>query len=140
MKRNPAVLLYHAIGRCPAEIDEHGLFVSAEAFEEQMRYLSSKRRVVPLADVFDPAGGPRRVAITFDDAYKSVRDIAVPILQRYGFVATVFAPTAHLGLANSWDDPSKCDLKIMDADDLKALAEGHDIQSHGHSHIAFDEP
>ncbi len=42
-----------------------------------------------------PSG--KRVAITFDDGYQDVYRAAFPTLQRLGFTATVFLPTAYIG-------------------------------------------
>ena len=41
--------------------------------------------------------GGRFVVITFDDGYTDFRRHAFPILQEYGFTATVFLPTAYIG-------------------------------------------
>jgi peptidoglycan/xylan/chitin deacetylase (PgdA/CDA1 family) len=131
------VLAYHAVGTCPREHDPHGLWVSAAAFERQLSYLSSRRRVVPLADVVRGrvARGRPAVAITFDDAYRSVLDEAVPRLEGLGLPATVFAPTAFLGDRNRWDEPTGCELPIMSPDELLSLeARGISVESHGHAH------
>lgn len=46
---------------------------------------------------------PRRVALTFDDAYESVYTLAYPIMKRFGFTGTVFVITGYVGRKNSWD-------------------------------------
>ena len=43
------------------------------------------------------------VVITFDDAYSSVYENAFPILEQYGFSATVFPITKFVGGWNQWD-------------------------------------
>lgn len=42
---------------------------------------------------------PRRkaIAVTFDDAYRSVPQLALPVLSELGVVGTVFVPTADVG-------------------------------------------
>lgn len=40
---------------------------------------------------------PRTVVITFDDGYQNFYQDAFPVLNRYGFSATVFLPTAYIG-------------------------------------------
>lgn len=40
------------------------------------------------------------VVITFDDGYRNIYTDAFPILEHYGFTASVFLPTAHIGEGN----------------------------------------
>jgi peptidoglycan/xylan/chitin deacetylase (PgdA/CDA1 family) len=128
------VLAYHAIGSC--DDDRHNLFVATAAFEQQMAYLSRRHQVVPLARLVEGGLGGSAVAITFDDAYISVFDAALPILEHFRFPATVFAPTAHIGRSNTWDPPSPCSLEIADAEALRAASgRGISVESHGHEHI-----
>lgn len=53
------------------------------------------------------------LVITFDDGYRNIYTDAFPILEHYGFTASVFLPTAHIGEGNlefkgkrclSWDE------------------------------------
>ncbi|MDQ3697113.1 MAG: polysaccharide deacetylase family protein, partial [Gemmatimonadota bacterium] len=48
-------------------------------------------------------GGARELAITFDDAYRGLRDHAFPILRAHGFSATCFVITDYAGRLNRWD-------------------------------------
>ena len=84
------VLAYHAVSRdWPAPLS-----VSVERFTAQMQLLASRgyRGITVSEAVHKPPPG-RSVALTFDDAYRSVLDIAFPLLQRIRFPATVFVPT-----------------------------------------------
>jgi len=84
------------------------------------------------------------VAITFDDAYRSVLDVALPILSEAGFPATVFAPTAFIGSdrAMAWPGIDQWqggeyedELLPMSWSDLEALAaRGWEIGSHTRRH------
>ena len=133
-----AVLAYHALGAAPRGQPLYNSFVSPEAFEAQMAFLARRREVVPLDAVAQPlaSGGSKTVSITFDDAYRSVLALAVPILERYGFPATVFVPTAWIGMRNGWDAPTTLPLDIMSADELVELRDrGFEVASHGHAHI-----
>lgn len=132
------ILAYHGVGEPPPGADVNNLFVSTERFEEQMAYLAAKREVVPLDRLVGGAPGGRRaaVAITFDDGYRHLLVSALPVLERFGFEATVFVPTKWIGQANVWDPPSECDLAIMNQAELReADARGLKVESHGHAHI-----
>lgn len=79
----------------------------------------------------------RSVVLTFDDGFASFYDIALPILDRYGFTATVFIVTGHMGGRNDWDQPLQA-LKLLPllswaqaADVAKA---GSEIGSHTRTH------
>lgn len=85
------VLLYHAID-VPEPADPLALRVSRQQFLEQMTLLRDERyAVVPLAAVLDaaPTHDQRRVAITFDDGYRS-QAWAATVLRQFGFPATFF--------------------------------------------------
>lgn len=132
------VLAYHAVGDCPEAEDPYRLWVPSESFEAQMDTLARSGRVVPLDALVE---GPRRsgaraVAITFDDAYRSVLTNAAPVLKRLGLPATVFTPTKHIGDRNRWDPEVGRPLEIMGVDELRELERsGIAIESHGHGHI-----
>jgi peptidoglycan/xylan/chitin deacetylase (PgdA/CDA1 family) len=133
-----AVLAYHALGAAPRGQPLYNTFVSSEAFEAQMAFLAARREVVTLDAIMQPGPGRGRgkVSITFDDAYRSVLTVAVPILERYGFPATVFVPTKWIGLRNGWDPPSTLPLEIMTAEELLELRDrGINVASHGHAHL-----
>ena len=90
------VLTYHKLSRNGTP---DAMTVREADFEAQMRFLRENGyRVIPLDDLFEflrfrrqiPA---RSVVITFDDGWRSVYDIAWPILKKYGYPATLFVYT-----------------------------------------------
>jgi peptidoglycan/xylan/chitin deacetylase (PgdA/CDA1 family) len=98
------ILMYHSI----SERKESGIHpyyqttTSPSAFEEQIRLLRRRGfHSVPLKEIGhcfrNPAGAGRPIGITFDDGYKDFYTQAFPVLQKYGFGATVFLPTAYMG-------------------------------------------
>jgi peptidoglycan/xylan/chitin deacetylase (PgdA/CDA1 family) len=90
------VLLYH---RVDDRADVHHLSVPAKMFEEQITWLARDCQVMPLHELLATArhGLPERaVAITFDDGYVDTLDEALPVLERFGLPATVFATTRWL--------------------------------------------
>jgi peptidoglycan/xylan/chitin deacetylase (PgdA/CDA1 family) len=84
------VLSYHAVSeRWPAHLS-----VTPDRFEAQMRLLVSRGyQGRTFSDAVEGAVAGRIVAVTFDDAFRSVLEHALPILSRLGLPGTVFVPT-----------------------------------------------
>lgn len=47
--------------------------------------------------------GDRELAVTFDDAYRGLREHAFPVLEALGFPSACFAITEYAGRLNRWD-------------------------------------
>ncbi|MGB9109552.1 MAG: polysaccharide deacetylase family protein [Telluria sp.] len=100
------VLNYHRILAQPDPLldDEP----TVETFRWQMRLLSRYFNVLSLheAIVRLAAGSlpPRAVCITFDDGYRSVHDLAMPVLNEFGLPATVFVSTGYLNAGAMWNE------------------------------------
>jgi peptidoglycan/xylan/chitin deacetylase (PgdA/CDA1 family) len=99
------VLLYHRIDDRP---DVHDLSVPEILFEQQLSWLTRECHVLPLEELLSGArhGLPdRAVALTFDDGYVDTLDKALPVLERLGVPATVFATTQWLDAPGEywWD-------------------------------------
>jgi peptidoglycan/xylan/chitin deacetylase (PgdA/CDA1 family) len=86
-----AVLAYHAVGE-PAGYGN----VSVDRFRRDLDYLTDAFEVVDLPAVLE-AGGGKRVALTFDDAYDDFYENALPVLREYRVPATLFVPVASVG-------------------------------------------
>lgn len=97
------VLMYHAIDQGRSAIS-----ISPATFERQMGWLyESGFQVVPLGQLVSSlrngqALPEKSVAITFDDGLESVYTAAFPILERFGFPATVFLVAGYCGKSNGW--------------------------------------
>ncbi|MEJ2054110.1 MAG: polysaccharide deacetylase family protein [Calditrichaceae bacterium] len=76
------------------------------------------------------------VIITFDDAYKSILENAVPIMQRYGFEGIIYPVTNFIGSFNDWDvQMGLFRFEHLSWRDLKeCMALGFEIGSHTQSH------
>ena len=115
--------------------------VSPEAFEHQLRYLSDAGyysasledwRLAMQAKT--PLPG-RAVLITFDDGYLDFQTHAWPLLQRYGFSATVFLVTGAIDESNSWDWAYGEKVPLLGQRELLQLQdEGVTFGSHSISH------
>lgn len=133
------VLCYHALSEdWPA-----ALSTTPKRFTDQMRLLERRGyRAVTFSELV--AGGDgKRVAITFDDAYRSVGELAKPVLDRFGFTATVFVPTdfpgrgpmSWLGIDLWLDGVHAAELVAHSWEELRGLADaGWEIGSHTCSH------
>ncbi|MGA9874554.1 MAG: polysaccharide deacetylase family protein [Solirubrobacteraceae bacterium] len=135
------VLCYHAL----SPTWEADLSTTPERFERQLKLLVSRGyRGVTFTEAASASPRGRVVAVTFDDAYRSVLELGLPILQRLGLVATVFAPTDFIGSEqpmkwlgiDRWlGGPHERELTPMSWEELRALAQaGWEIGSHTGSH------
>ena len=121
------VLNYHNLSLT----ESSKMMIPREKFEQQMAFLRDNGyRVISLDDFFDfldfNSQVPKKaVVITFDDGWRHVYDIAWPILQKYGYTATLFVYT-DLIVGSS---------KTLNWDMIREMAaEGLDIQCHTRSH------
>jgi peptidoglycan/xylan/chitin deacetylase (PgdA/CDA1 family) len=130
------VLIYHSVD--DFRHDPYRLTVSPGRFDQQMRWLhSTGRRGVSMVQLLDArAAGTATglVGLTFDDGYSDFTEKVQPILESYGFTATVFVVAGLIGGRNRWDAdaPSK---PLLTAAQLRSLAgSGIEIGSHGTTH------
>jgi peptidoglycan/xylan/chitin deacetylase (PgdA/CDA1 family) len=99
------ILMYHSISDDPETgvAPYYKTCTSPEVFERQLRWLSdSGIRSVGLKDVAQiltrrDAKCEKAVVITFDDGFRNIHTHALPVLEQYGFTATVYLPTAFIG-------------------------------------------
>ncbi|MBV9801680.1 MAG: polysaccharide deacetylase family protein [Solirubrobacterales bacterium] len=114
----------------------HGVGGDATAgFARQMDLLERIATVVR-ADHTGPLPGSRRcVAITFDDAFRSVREHALPELVRRSLPLTIFVPVEYVGSPPGWAMESPVDHEeVMTGEELRALPDNVDLGSHTLSH------
>lgn len=79
--------------------------------------------------------------ITFDDAYRSVYQVAFPALQQHDMTATVYVPVGSIGGPITWDGhPARRTETLMTADQIRDLAQtGFEIGSHTISHARLTQ-
>lgn len=87
------ILYYHGVTRG-----------SRASFARQMQALHRGAIVLPASYRGDLAADKNRkfVAITFDDAFVSVAENALPELDKYSFHSTIFVPVGWLGQTPGW--------------------------------------
>lgn len=100
------ILIYHRVmprpdPLRPGEIDQ-------KLFANQMRWISSVFRVIPLSQAIEELSDNRlkrrSLSITFDDGYLDNATHALPVLQSFGFNATFFCTSAWLSGGLMWND------------------------------------
>ncbi|MDY0292101.1 MAG: polysaccharide deacetylase family protein [Desulfuromonadaceae bacterium] len=109
------VFVYHRFGdaRYPSTN------ISVEQFEEHLRYLrDNDYNVIPLSEIVAALRRgeklpPRSVGLSADDAYASVLDGALPLLDKYEMPMTLFVNTAAVGGGSymSWEQLRTLDKK-----------------------------
>lgn len=108
-----------------------------------MAWLAEYSEVVDLNSLLSQAprgNGTPRVALTFDDGYRTLHDVVAPVLAEYGFSATVYLNSGHIG--DSAHEPSNAsaghypDEAFMTWDEVVALCDQNwTIGSHGVEHL-----
>ena len=139
------ILLYHRVVPILPAADPFGNCVSTHVFESQLRWLSTHGyRSVPLSTIRaalkdgDPFPKGRTVVITFDDGYQDNYDFAWPLLQRYGFTATIFLVSDAVDGDNSFDQASGAvRAPMLSMPQIREMAQaGIGFGSHSCSHPA----
>jgi len=136
------ILCYHRF----AENCKSSNCMPAHVFEKQMRYLKENNyRVIILGDLYDflqyrRSLPERSVIITIDDGYRSAYDIACPILNEFGFKATLFIYTNYVGISEgaiTWDQLREMKARGFEVGahtvthcDLTKVQEGEDDQAY----------
>jgi peptidoglycan/xylan/chitin deacetylase (PgdA/CDA1 family) len=135
------VLGYHAVSATWGA----SLAVAPATLREQLAWvLSCGYEPATFHEAVHAPPAAKVVAVTFDDGYRSVIDLAFPILAELGLVASVFVPTAHVGAPEpmSWPGISHWavgadadELVCMNWEDAARLTRaGWEIGSHTCSH------
>ena len=135
----PQILMYHSIAE--REDDPNMLCTSPEQFQAQMGYLKRHRlrgvSMRELRQAMSTGNARGLVGLTFDDGYADFLHIAVPMLESFGFSATVFVVVGMLGKENDWlhvYNP-RPRIELLGAADLhEVTARGMEVGSHSLTH------
>lgn len=139
------ILMYHQIDEPPPRgTPLRGLVVSPGSFARQMGLLSMLGyRGLSMRDLEPYLRGEKQgkvVGLTFDDGYQNNLLHALPILQRYGHTATIYAVSDMMGGCNIWDEGLVAQKPLMNLDEWRAWHDaGMDIGSHTRSHARLNE-
>ena len=135
MPNNFPILFYHNITNNDTSA------TSLDHFDMQMNFLFKRGfKTYSLTDLIKrKSENPsiKAFAITFDDGYKDNLTNALPILQKYNFLATCFIVHDYIGKSNLWDFNNK-NIKqheLMNSEEINDwIDNGMEIGSHGLSH------
>lgn len=140
------VLCYHAVSpRWPA-----ALSVTPDALDRQLGELARRGyRGALFTEAVSELPHQPTVVVTFDDNYRSVLELAKPILDRYGFPGTLYVPTdwpsdrrpmRWRGIDRWLGTEHEQELESLGWDELRSLAaDGWEIGSHTCSHPRLPE-
>lgn len=111
------ILMYHHV----ALEDSKGLTISEKSLDRQLSYLSEKGYKTyhfRELDQLEKATSRKNIIITFDDAYVSQMQYAIPLLKKYKLKATFFVPLDFLGKTDLWNTS---ELDVMTMEQLRTI-------------------
>jgi peptidoglycan/xylan/chitin deacetylase (PgdA/CDA1 family) len=121
-----AILTYHSI-------DDSGSVISMSEIDFERQLASLAESGIPIVPLNEVQGRPGSVALTFDDGFRNFRVLALPLLERYRFPATVFVVSGYCGRDNNWPGQGAVPaLPLMDWDELVEIA-ARGVEVGGHS-------
>lgn len=135
------VLCYHGVSDTwPAPTT-----VRPDDFQRQLAaFVDKGYRGATLSDALISPVAERTLVVSFDDAHRSVLELAAPAMARLGIPGTVYVPTSYAGSERpmAWDGydmwlgtEHESELLCMSWDDLRGLRDdGWEVGSHTRSH------
>ena len=128
-----SILMYHSVD---TQDDALCVQVTPDRLRQQLGLLRKMGlRGVSVRELLDSKGSSERmVGLTFDDGYADFATRAMPLLDEFGFTASVYPVAGQLGGVNSWDPPAT--RPLMTVEQVRAAHEaGHEVGSHGMRHV-----
>ncbi|MEN3276931.1 MAG: hypothetical protein V7631_2721 [Massilia sp.] len=126
-----AIVNYHRVLAAPSPYLQSEPDIGI--FTWQMELLARCFNVLPLRAALAAIDAgrvpPRAVCITFDDGYRSVHDLALPVLRRLGLPATVFVSSGYVNGHTMWNDRIVEAVETLPADELDLAEFGLGVYS-----------
>jgi peptidoglycan/xylan/chitin deacetylase (PgdA/CDA1 family) len=137
------ILMYHQIaGR--AETTSR-LAVPPDAWTEQLAYLHGEGyRTITVAELSAALSGrgqlpSRAVVLTFDDGYEDFHSRAMPMLDRYGFTATLFVTTGWIQDAGPLTTGRRPGRMLSWTQIAEVARSGIEVAAHSRLHLQLDQ-
>jgi peptidoglycan/xylan/chitin deacetylase (PgdA/CDA1 family) len=134
------ILVFHKIAPVPPDSQFPRNYVRPEQFDALLGWLRSAGYVSIRFEQYvahrhgEATLPPKPIILTFDDGYRSNAEIALPIMKKHGFRATIFVVPGHLGQTNRWDAEEKQE-PLLSAEEIRELhADGFAFGSHTMHH------
>jgi peptidoglycan/xylan/chitin deacetylase (PgdA/CDA1 family) len=129
-----AVLTYHSLDDSGSPIS-----IAPPVFDRHLSWLAEGGvRVTSLDGLMTMPEDQDGVAITFDDGFQNFFEIAWPRLRAFGWGATLFVVTGHVGRANDWGGRAQAGiprLPLLGWDRIGRLVEdGVHLGAHTRTH------
>lgn len=143
------ILMYHSISN-QATRRFRQFAVPPLLFARHMNYLSRQAytpisvthlvNVLFAGDTTSEALPERPVVITFDDGFADFFREALPILDQYGFTATLYITTAFVNKASRWlGREGEAARPMLNWDQIAEVSAHHiEIGAHSHRHLQLD--
>jgi peptidoglycan/xylan/chitin deacetylase (PgdA/CDA1 family) len=138
------ILMYHEIAG-PAETGSH-LAVPPGNFARQLAYLHDAGfqtiTAGALAESMNGGAGPlpeRAVVLTFDDGFEDFHRQALPLLDRYGFTATLYVTTGWVQDAGPLPAGERPGRMLCWSQVAEAAGAGVEIGAHSRLHPQLDQ-
>src|SRR5260370_4943876 len=144
-KKKVPILMYHSISQHVSP--KFAQFaVSPGMFARQMEYLYQNAYNPLMVTQFvgliqrGEVLPERPVILTFDDGFADFFTNALPVLQRYGFVATLYVATGFVNSTSRWlQCEGEADRPMLNWDQLAEISmHGIECGAHSHTHPQLD--
>jgi len=133
------ILLYHRIITDSAQAGKHGTYITLNRLEGHFKYLKRNGYTpvtfeeLSLIKRFDTE--KKYVILTFDDGYRDNYNLLMPLLEKYGFKATIYLVTNKT--ENSWDlkDEGRTFPLLTKEQVLEMSQKGIEFGAHTMNHV-----
>ena len=145
-KKKVPILMYHSISQT-ATPQFRPFTVSPRLFANQMAYLYQQgykpitvTQFVTMRSQGDAALPEKPIVLTFDDGFADFYHEALPVLEQYGFPATLYVITAFVDGTSLWlEREGETKRRILTWQQLCEISmHGIECGAHSHSHPQLD--